>query len=202
MPFATYAMVSLSWLLAFSPALPATKIPGDSTAPRTRGQVRSPDPEIRQTLLLTTLRSPTFAELVSCVQDAQVFVYVVPAAHLRRGLSAALQLATTGTGGVRYLRIFVRPGARSTQRVANLAHELAHVCEAARAGALVSNAALADYFRHHAVQGDGAARLVYETVTGHRAATAVLRELEENALLAARTRDLSGRRTPLGVPEP
>jgi hypothetical protein len=202
MPFATHTLVSLSWLLAFSPALSVTETPGDATASRARGQVRSPDPEIRQLVSLTTLHSATFAGLVSCVQDAQVFVYIVPAAHLRRGLSAALQLATAAAGSVRYLRIFVRPGADPAQRVASLAHELAHVCEAARAGALVSNAALADYFRSHTVQGEGASRVVYETVAGHRAATAVLRELEENRLLAARTVDRSGLLSPLRVPEP
>lgn len=184
MALATYAAVNLFWLWGLSLA---AVVPS-------RGEVRSPDPTIQRLVAETRLRSATFAELVGCVESAGVIVYVVPAASLRRGLSAALQLSAAGAGGFRYLKIVVRPGARANRRVADLAHELGHICEAARAGALVSDAALAAYFRNHAVQEDGAARAVYETAAGGRAAAAVLRELREGVGLLAETSDPRGPR--------
>jgi hypothetical protein len=44
MPFANHALVSLSWLLALSPAMTQAATSADATALRTLGQVRSPMP--------------------------------------------------------------------------------------------------------------------------------------------------------------
>jgi hypothetical protein len=189
----------------FLPVLSGTPLGHDSLvgrsnstlAPRAaHGSVRSTNADIRRLVVETRERSATFNRLVGCIEESHVVAYLVPALHLREGLNAGLQLAVAGADPIRYLKIHVRPGLPADRLVVVLAHELAHICEAARAGALTSTAALAGYFRVHAVRVTGPTPLVYETAAGDEAASSVLRELREPRTLLVRR----GPASPAGVP--
>jgi hypothetical protein len=111
------------------------------------GRVRSGDGDLLRLIAEARRQSATFDELARCVEEAHVILYVSLAPNLRAGLNGVLHVPTgREPAPVSYLVAYLRPGRHRVYQVATMAHELAHACEALRAGAGASTRAFELYF--------------------------------------------------------
>jgi len=119
----------LPLLLAAELTLSLQEPAATSTSPTT-AHVRGANKAVRGAIQEGCGRSPTFAALVSGIEQSNFIVYVDAVTDLRNGMKAALLHGA----GPHYLRINIRRDLSRHMAIVVIAHELQHVREVIDAG--------------------------------------------------------------------
>ena len=137
--------------------------------------VRSAQADVRALLTAGYQRSLTFKALVDEIESLDGIVYIEKTIALSRDLDGALLLSVAGSRALPILRVLIRATLTGDYRIANLAHELEHVAEALRAGAITST----DMSRLFASSDEPGSRpgSLFETAAAQGITRRVLKEL-------------------------
>jgi hypothetical protein len=152
-------------------ASPAT--PEAILAAETR-RVRTTNRRMEKLLREGVRRSPTFAGMVTRVQETDVIVYLEPSFGLPPEVAGRILLQTIA-GNQRYLRVQVRSTLQGDQMIAVIAHELQHALEVAGDPGVVDDVGLVALYRrigHNSVGGHS-----YDTDAARSAGNIVRDEL-------------------------
>ena len=136
--------------------------------------VRTMDVAIRKLLKRGVRHSPSFAALVTRLQDSNVYVYVELVDRLPGALEGRLMMLPTANGH-RYVRVQIALHGSSDDSVAVLGHELQHAVEVANAEEVIDQATMAKLYQRIGSRGG---EHVYDTVAAQEMGRMVRRELQ------------------------
>jgi hypothetical protein len=136
--------------------------------------VRAMDAPIRKLLKKGVRHSPSFAALVTRLQESDVYVYVELVDRLPGALEGRLMMLPTAHGH-RYVRIQMTLRGALDDSVAVLGHELQHAVEVAQAEDVVDQAGMARLYERIGSRGG---EHVYDTVAAQEMGRMVRRELQ------------------------
>ena len=174
-------------MLSFAPLLVAALLlaPRISTPPLDAGteaavldaptrHIRTMDAPIRKLLKRGVRHSPSFAALVTRMQDSDVYVYVELVDRLPGALEGRLMMLPTAHGH-RYVRIQITLRGSVDDSVAVLGHELQHAVEVADAGDVTDQASMAKLYERIGSRGG---EHIYDTMAAQEMGRMVRRELQ------------------------
>ena len=136
--------------------------------------VRTTDRHVQKLLRVGVTRSPTFASLISHLNESDVIVYIEPVSTLPSTLAGRLLLMPMANNQ-RYLRIQVALGGSPDELVALIGHELRHAVEIADAPDVRNESALVKLYERIGMRGSFAH--CYETDAARVTARTVRKEL-------------------------
>jgi hypothetical protein len=174
-------------MLSFAPLLVAALLlaPRISTPPLDAGteaalldaptrHIRTMDASIRKLLKKGIRHSPSFAALVTRMQDSDVYVYVEMVERLPNALEGRLMMLPTAHGH-RYVRIQIALRGSPEDSIAVLGHELQHAVEVADAVEVTDQAGMARLYERIGSRGGDH---VYDTMAAQEMGRMVRRELQ------------------------
>jgi hypothetical protein len=135
--------------------------------------VRTTDKSIKHLLARGYHRSPTFAALITRLQESDVFVYIQEVPRLPGGLEGRMMMLPR-THGFRYVRIQIVLRGAADDAIAVLGHELQHAIEVADARDVGDQDALAQLYQRIGMRGGPH---VYDTIAAQETGRTVLKEL-------------------------
>lgn len=136
--------------------------------------IRTMDAAIRKLLKKGVRHSPSFAALVTRLQDSDVYVYVEAVDRLPGALEGRLMMLPMAHGH-RYVRIQIALRAPLEDAVAVLGHELQHAVEVAGAEEVIDQTSMAKLYERIGSRGG---EHVYDTVAAQEMGRTVRRELQ------------------------
>jgi hypothetical protein len=136
--------------------------------------IRTMDAPIRKLLKRGLRHSPSFAALVTRLQDSNVYVYVELVERLPGALEGRLMMLPT-THEHRYVRVQIALHGSFDDSVALLGHELQHAVEVANAEEVIDQATMAKLYQRIGSRGG---EHVYDTVAAQEMGRMVRRELQ------------------------
>jgi hypothetical protein len=97
-------------------------------------RVRAPDPRMRNLLVEGFYRSPTFAALLTALNDSNVIVYIETTMTLPKETRGRITIVPlSGKKEERYLRIQIKHDLSKREAIALIGHEMRHALEIADA---------------------------------------------------------------------
>jgi hypothetical protein len=148
--------------------------------PQTGPHVRTEDPRLSKIIRQGQDQSPTFRELVNRIDRLSGFVYVVwSRCGTRQGEpDACLDHRLSVSGGIRFLRVNIYPGASGERLLALIAHELQHALEVLSDDSVTSQEEVEKLYERIGIRG---AAGNFETAAAQGVQGAVYREARERA---------------------
>jgi hypothetical protein len=159
----------------------ANRVPRVATQdPQTGPHVRTEDPQLAKIIRQGLDQSPTFRELVNRIDSLSGFVYVVwSRCGTRHGEpDACLDHRLSVSGGFRFLRVNIYPGASGERLLALIAHELQHALEVLSDDNVTSQEEVEKLYERIGIKGAAGS---FETAAAQRVQGAVYREARERA---------------------
>ena len=136
--------------------------------------IRTMDAPIRKLLKRGVRHSPSFAALVTRLQDSDIYVYVELVDRLPGALEGRLMMLPT-TNGHRYVRIQIALRGSIDDSTAVLGHELQHAVELADADDVIDQAGMAKLYERIGNRGGDH---IYDTMAAQEMGRVVRRELQ------------------------
>ena len=136
--------------------------------------IRTMDAAIRKLLKKGVRHSPSFAALVTRLQDSDVYVYVEAVDRLPGALEGRLMMLPMAHGH-RYVRIQIALRGPLEDAVAVLGHELQHAVEVAGAEDVIDQTSMAKLYERIGSRGG---EHLYDTVAAQEMGRTVRRELQ------------------------
>jgi len=136
--------------------------------------IRAMDVPIRKLLKKGVRHSPSFAALVTRLQDSDVYVYVELVERLPGALEGRLMMLPTAHGH-RYVRIQIALRGSPDDSVAVLGHELQHAVEVADALDVTDQAGMGRLYERI---GSRSGEHIYDTIAAQEMGRTVRRELQ------------------------
>lgn len=136
--------------------------------------IRTMDAAIRKLLKRGVRHSPSFAALVTRLQDSDIYVYVELVDRLPGAIEGRLMMQPTAHGH-RYLRIQLALRGAFDDSVAVLGHELQHAVELADAEDVIDQDGMASLYQRI---GSRSGEHVYDTMAAQEMGRMVRRELQ------------------------
>jgi hypothetical protein len=158
-----------------TPSIPSTAhLVLDAPARR----VRAPDPRLHSLLTLGFHRSPTFAALLTALNQSDVIVYIEAVMTLPKETMGRLSLVPrVGGAGTkeRYLRVQIRADLPRKEAIALIAHEMRHALEIAESAEVRDPGGMIKLYERigHTSSGEHA----YETIAAQDTGRQVRKEL-------------------------
>ncbi len=136
--------------------------------------IRTMDTPIRKLLKRGVRHSPSFAALVTRLQDSNVYVYIELMDRLPGALEGRLMMLPSAHGH-RYVRVQIAPHGSFDDMIALLGHELQHAVEVADAEEVIDQATMAKLYERIGSRGG---EHLYDTVAAQEMGRTVRRELQ------------------------
>jgi hypothetical protein len=162
------APLVLSGLIAVSPLLPESVALDSPTR-----HVRSVDRSIAKLLARGYRHSPTFAGLISQLQESDVFVYIEEVPRLPAGLEGRMMMLPRAHEH-RYVRIQIALRGAPEDSIAIIGHELQHALEIAGAPDVGDQDTMTRLYERIGVRGGDH---VYDTIAAQEMGRTVRKEL-------------------------
>jgi len=160
---------------------PRAEAPGAvAPDPQTGAHVRSEDARLSNVIRQGLDQSPTLRDLVHRIDRLSGFVYVVSSRCGTRGWEpdACLDHRIGISGGFRFLRVNISPGASGERLLALIAHELQHALEVLSDDNVTSQEEVAKLYERIGIKGLAGS---FESAAAQRVQGAVYREARERA---------------------
>jgi hypothetical protein len=136
--------------------------------------IRTMDTPIRKLLKRGVRHSPSFAALVTRLQDSNVYVYIELMDRLPGALEGRLMMLPSAHGH-RYVRVQIALHGSFDDMIALLGHELQHAVEVADAEEVIDQATMAKLYERIGSRGG---EHLYDTVAAQEMGRTVRRELQ------------------------